>query len=365
MRVHGLLIATALTAVAGLCAPTGASAATVFGPPIDTLTPTFGTPLNVTTTGTKLAGGASAAAPISGVLTRLRLRRGVAGADPGVYAYRIMSGTSPNLTARPASPSGANDVFLTFKPSSPSGIDSYFPVDAVGHAVGIPITAGEYLAIWTQKDAAGGAAPSFTTSAPGSEYTRVLGDVLGVQQATGPFGGFLLLLEGTIEPDADGDHYGDETQDGCPSNGASHTPCPVPPAPVVVTREVPVPTPVVTPVPTLGAVRQSGDRRSLTATIACPAGRGTSCRGTLTLQTASQVSFGGGRYKLILGSAAFTVRPGARSTARIRLSSSARSLLARRKTLKARVVLQPADGAGSSKALTLRAPKKKATASRR
>jgi hypothetical protein len=361
MRRYGFVIATALTGVAGLCAATGASAATVFGPPIDTIAPAFGTPANVTTTGTKLAGGASAAAPVSGVLTRLRLRRGVAGADPSVYAYRIMSGTSPILTARPASPSGANDVFLAFKPGSPAGIDSYFPTDAVGQSVGIPITAGEYLGVWTLKDAAGASAPSFTAQSAGSEYTRVGGDVLGVQQATGPFGGFVLLLEGTIEPDADGDRYGDETQDACPTNRDSHAPCPVTPAPIVVTKEVPV----VTPAPGLGTVGQSSDRRSVSATIACPAGRGIPCRGTLVLQTASAISFGGGRYKLILASAGFTAQPGASATVRIRLSSSARSLLARRKTLKARVVLQPADGAASSKAITLRAPKKKAATSRR
>jgi hypothetical protein len=36
----------------------------------------------------------------------------------------------------------------------------------------------------------------------------------------------LGLLNATIEPDADHDGYGDETQDGCPASPASHTTCP-------------------------------------------------------------------------------------------------------------------------------------------
>jgi hypothetical protein len=36
----------------------------------------------------------------------------------------------------------------------------------------------------------------------------------------------LGLLNATIEPDADHDGYGDETQDGCPASAASHTTCP-------------------------------------------------------------------------------------------------------------------------------------------
>lgn len=169
MRIgRALGLAVVIAGTGGLWAAATAGAATVFGPPIDALTPNFGTPSNTTTTGTMLAGGVSAAAPVSGVLTRLRLRRGTAGADPGVYAFRIMSGTSPVLTARPASPSGADDVYLGFKPGSAAGIDSHFPTDASGDAVGIPIAGGEYLAIWTQKLAAG-EAPAFTTSATGSE----------------------------------------------------------------------------------------------------------------------------------------------------------------------------------------------------
>ena len=49
----------------------------------------------------------------------------------------------------------ANDTFLTFKAVSPPGIETCVPTGPAGQAVGIPIVAGEYLAIWTQKDATG------------------------------------------------------------------------------------------------------------------------------------------------------------------------------------------------------------------
>lgn len=127
---------------------------------------------------------------------------------------------------------------------------------------------------------------------------------------------------------------------------------------------MPVPTPVVVPGPTLGKLRQSADRRSVSATVACPAGRATPCRGTVTVRTASSVSVGGGRYQLTLGSARLTARPGGTTTVAIRLSASARSLLARRRTLKARVVLEPTDTAARSSAITLKAPAKRRAARR-
>jgi hypothetical protein len=44
----------------------------------------------------------------------------------------------------------------------------------------------------------------------------------------GSFSNLRLPISATLEPDADGDGYGDETQDGCPGNGTTHGPCPLP-----------------------------------------------------------------------------------------------------------------------------------------
>jgi uncharacterized membrane protein YgcG len=38
-----------------------------------------------------------------------------------------------------------------------------------------------------------------------------------------------VLVSAVVEPDADGDGYGDETQDGCPTDPSTHGPCPPPP----------------------------------------------------------------------------------------------------------------------------------------
>lgn len=59
------------------------------------------------------------------------------------------------------------------------------------------------------------------------------GDVaVGTEAAQTGFATELVTsLSVVVEPDADGDGYGDETQDGCPESAASHTVCPPPVVP--------------------------------------------------------------------------------------------------------------------------------------
>ena len=42
-----------------------------------------------------------------------------------------------------------------------------------------------------------------------------------------------LLLNADLEPDADGDGYGDETQDGCPTEVSTQGECAPPPLPAM------------------------------------------------------------------------------------------------------------------------------------
>lgn len=205
----------------GVVHAAGAQASTTMGPTLEGTTPTFAVVADTQTAGILIEGGASAAAPVSGVLVKIRMRRGASPADPGSYAYRIFNGTSPNLTARPATPSGANDVFLTVPVSTPAATETYLPADANGDRAGIPIAQGEFLGVWMQKQAF-----AFTDSPSGSQYVRLAGDVFNTQRAYSPFSGFRLLVAAVIEPDADADKYGDETQDECPSDAARHkAPC--------------------------------------------------------------------------------------------------------------------------------------------
>ena len=50
---------------------------------------------------------------------------------------------------------------------------------------------------------------------------------VGSSVSFGEVGAFLLNLAAKVEPDADHDGFGDETQDQCPTNGTTQGPCPV------------------------------------------------------------------------------------------------------------------------------------------
>jgi hypothetical protein len=94
----------------------------------------------------------------------------------------------------------------------------------------LPIAAGDYIGVYVP---AGGANCLSYSAGAGESYHHVLGDSgLDVStyfnnlQASG-----LINAAAAVEPDADGDGYGDETQDGCPGNGAATGTCPVVSAP--------------------------------------------------------------------------------------------------------------------------------------
>jgi hypothetical protein len=170
-------------------------------------------------------GGVSTAAPSDGVVVRwrvlnaesgpytLRVVSFLPGSSGGMYrAYRVLhSSATENVTA-PAGP-------LFSKISS-------FPTR-------LPIPAGAYLGL-------GGRTFGFQASGGGATYSQVenLGDGLATVGEThsGTF-----LYDADIEPDVDGDGYGDVTQDSCPTSAAVHEgPCPV----VSSAGEEATPTPV-------------------------------------------------------------------------------------------------------------------------
>jgi hypothetical protein len=211
------------------------------------------------------AANTSATAPLDGVVTAFRVKHGRGGASPGAYAWRILTGAASPFAGRPATPSGQNDVYLAWPPSANPGIETWFPTDAQGHAVGVPIRAGELIALWTEKMADGGTAPAFGAFSSGASYLRHDGgDHASGSQAYAVFNGLEALIQGAIEPDADGDQYGDETQDPCPGvPGLGPCPAPQPtPQVVVVTNTVTIACAVGT--------QPAGDH---CAKIVCPPGR--------------------------------------------------------------------------------------------
>lgn len=208
---------------AALAVPASAAAATTFGS--DLPVPTAGLPAGNQATNVNQPAGtaAPAATPVGGVLVRIRLRHGATNATPGSYAFRILSGSLPNFTARPATASGADEK-IPFPPTTAARIATYVPTDADGRPTGIPIAAGERLAIW---------------NSAGTTPVSIAGvgmiNFLAMDHVTGPqgYGSTLghMTLQGVVEPDADGDKYGDETQDDCPTDAARLDPCPVAPTP--------------------------------------------------------------------------------------------------------------------------------------
>lgn len=96
-------------------------------------------------------------------------------------------------------------------------------------SVRLPVMAGDKIAI----DAVGVQFPGPTVlaSAVGGSY-GYWEPPLEDGESRGPSLGtnLELAVNVTIEPDADGDGYGDESQDRCPGSPATVAPCPVPPA---------------------------------------------------------------------------------------------------------------------------------------
>jgi hypothetical protein len=88
----------------------------------------------------------------------------------------------------------------------------------------VPVQAGDRLGV---------------SGTPGAIYCEAASaptDVMGVLASDPPLGSIATFTEqpnaqasitATVEPDVDGDGYGDETQDKCPQSAATQAPCPV------------------------------------------------------------------------------------------------------------------------------------------
>jgi uncharacterized repeat protein (TIGR01451 family) len=90
--------------------------------------------------------------------------------------------------------------------------------------VRLPIAAGQGIAMWS----ADGYDCGFSTSDAGDQVLFNGDPEPGAGTSISAQDGGMnerVPLQATIEPDADGDGFGDETQDQCPSDAASHAPC--------------------------------------------------------------------------------------------------------------------------------------------
>jgi hypothetical protein len=134
------------------------------------------------------------------------------------------------------------------------------------------------------------------------------------------------LLQVEVEPDADGDGYGDETQDACPSNGSTSGACPRPiVAPVLIAQPDP-----------FASVRLVGPKMTLsprspragktgTLSLTVKNGAGVAVKGKVALSSKL-----GRRKRVAIGSKRFSVPAKGSATVKIKLSKKARRALRRK-----------------------------------
>jgi len=183
-------------------------------------------------------GGTSTAAPADGVVVRWR----VLNPQSGSFTLRVLSFL----------PGSSGGMYRTYRVLHSSATESVTaPVGPLFSKIfsfptRLPIPAGSYLGL-------AGRSFGFQSSGGSATYSQVdnVGDGLA---ASGETHNGTFLYDADIEPDVDGDGYGDVTQDSCPTSAAVHEgPCPV----VTVPGGEATPTPTGTGQPPAGTGQQA------------------------------------------------------------------------------------------------------------
>jgi hypothetical protein len=153
----------------------------------------------------------------------------------------------------------------------------------------------------------------------------------------------------TLEPDADHDGYGDETQDGCPTNATTQAPCPA--------SHTPTP-PASPPFAGISVRSQTVTARHgiVMLRLSCPVSAQGDCAGTDTLSTVVKVAAArlvqAKKRKtkvLTLGKGSFAIMAGTSGKVTFKLNHAALKLLARKHTLTAEQMIVAHDSRNVSK----------------
>ncbi len=214
-------IAIALTVGAALLAvPAAAPAAQIFGSRLEHAPANSGECANFFGAACTIASYVvphdgvldSGGAPSDGVITAFRVRAQAEAATQ--IAFRIVDPISPAADQKTATATAvANGPTVTLQPTAAGaepGIQA-FPAR-------VPVRKGQHLALE-------GANFEATYNSGGEKFSYAFSPPLTlnqpqVGQSTGE-----LLVQATLEPDADGDGFGDESQDRCPSQAATQGEC--------------------------------------------------------------------------------------------------------------------------------------------
>lgn len=164
------------------------------------------------------------ASPLSGVIVSILVKHGTSGADPGTYGFRVLSG-SPTTFSTNGPPAELPD--FPWPANETAGIRGFTP-SLGGVNKGIPIAAGQRLGVVRSTGTAGQGAMFWSNTSTGGALGAGIGIHNSGSQTYSSMSDFEQLIQYSVEPDADHDGYGDETQDNCPSNAAAHGACPPP-----------------------------------------------------------------------------------------------------------------------------------------
>jgi hypothetical protein len=219
------LVAACLTVLA-LVLPQGARGAVVFGADL--------------TQGVSATGGCGASAgqpcsffsettsfgtpetgsPMTGALVSLRLRHyNPYALQIALRAFRATSTPGSYLNVGPEIPT------IVPQDTTPGGAVTEY---AMHRAIG----AGDRLGLGFVKPSytfyflAGGSGPHVCRFRQGAGTEHPVDTEASYSTAGCPYE---VMISGTVEPDADGDGYGDETQDGCPTDATAQGDCPAAP----------------------------------------------------------------------------------------------------------------------------------------
>ncbi len=216
MKKRVCLILAAALAVCGFASVSQASAATEFGSGCGATGYFRGGEIS---TGHGAGSPLPVAAPTSGVITEWKVNVGLLGfefEEEGFEARETPPGFYTQLFV--VKPAGENQFNVVGK--SESGLLSVNTVN--NFPARIPVQAGDLLGL------AGSFAPYCRTNDPVDKTADFTGvPPIGSTPTTEKFEGFQVPVTAKIEPDVDGDGYGDETQDKCPQSAAYQTACPV------------------------------------------------------------------------------------------------------------------------------------------
>lgn len=392
MWIRRALLLIALVLVGAVAGAPAASAKVTLGPDVTTPAPSGG--LNVGAYGCQ--GGAYSpclfinmestnpaipvVSPIDGVITKWRFRAGCC-TDPQTETKTLTLVTFAKGVSF-GYPSGVIDQTGTSYELRPG--DQLLSSSPPELPARLPITTGERFGIVADSPiafSADGTLGGITSSVMANGY-------IYNGQRYGNAMNAAIIMSVDIEPDADHDGYGDETQDCKPDDPAVHdTGC----APEVVTSQpsyipplsvaincpsggscspppgspppTPVPTPTPPPIvlaPLVGAVPASSDGTRFNVVLGCPKSAAGPCTGVLILNPAGGTKaqrLAAAAAAASFGTATYSVAPGKTSKLLVKLNSAGRKALKRKGKLQVRLTVQPTGGTPTSVTRTLKAKK--------